>query len=324
MGQGGQQQQQQQHYTTGQPLSVNPPPGFSSLPGGGGFGQGAGLQATHTIQAGLATAGLGLGNMGLQSGDVDGLFNSTQTGKSVGDGDLLASLQAATEASRRKRSKLWIRPDYHLPTDKSYEEMSYRELMFGMLNVLQALMLANHPDITPLSYLDHMKFIAHRELKPTFVMKAVNQYDWDVTNKVLTREIPKFEAANHQAMSTHLTMDKTLAYIRMQQDMVKQVQQIQRNPGQNQNRQGQSQARYRIQCPDGFCKKFNFTTCDFNNCMRAHQCAVCGAGHPARGCSQNPHNQGSQPAYQQGAVQYNRGGQAEQGQGYQQNYQRRA
>ena len=41
---------------------------------------------------------------------------------------------------RRKRSRHWICPDFHLPYDKFFDEMSYRELVFGMVCVAQGIM----------------------------------------------------------------------------------------------------------------------------------------------------------------------------------------
>ena len=293
-----QQHQQQQVYTSGQPLSAAPPRGFSSLPSAGGLG--LNLGAGHTLQTGLSTAGLGFSNIGLQTGDVDGLFKNVATGKSVVEGDILASLHAANEASKRKRSKLWIRPDYHLPIDKEYHEMSYRELIYGMINVTQALIIADHPDLNPLAYLDHMKFIALKEIKPTYDMKAICQYDRDVTDKVLKKQVPGFAAADHGAMSNHMGLDKTLAYIKMQQEMSKHMAALSKTPNKIQSK-SPGQGKFRIDCPDHLCKRFNFTTCDWQMCKKLHSCAVCGGAHGARGCARNPYNQAQgQGGYNQG------------------------
>ena len=36
---------------------------------------------------------------------------------------------------KNKRSKHWMRPDFYIPTEKRYDELLYRELMFGMISV---------------------------------------------------------------------------------------------------------------------------------------------------------------------------------------------
>ena len=91
--------------------------------------------STSTLQAGLESVGLGLQALGLAGG------GDTSVGlNSAGEGGVFSALHWNSESAMRKRSRHWIRPDSHLPYDKSFDEMSYRELVFGMVCVLQSIM----------------------------------------------------------------------------------------------------------------------------------------------------------------------------------------
>ena len=83
--------------------------------------------ATSTLQAGLESVGLGLQALGLAGTEAS---VSTQSEQSV-----MSGWRWGGDSNRRKRSRHWIRPDFHLPYDKSYDEMSYRELVYGMVCV---------------------------------------------------------------------------------------------------------------------------------------------------------------------------------------------
>ena len=59
--------------------------------------------------------------------------------------------------SKCKRSKHWMRPDFYIPVDKKYNELSFRELMFGMVSVAECMARYNLPNYPVLNYLEHMK-----------------------------------------------------------------------------------------------------------------------------------------------------------------------
>ena len=90
---------------------------------------------TSTLQAGLESVGLGLQALGLAGTDA-----SVPT---QGEQSVMAGWRWGGDSVRRKRSRHWIRPDYHLPYDKSYDEMSYRELVYGMVCVTESILKSN-------------------------------------------------------------------------------------------------------------------------------------------------------------------------------------
>ena len=271
-------------------------------------------QQQQTVQAGLASAGLSLGAIGIQQGGPGGLFSDGKPGMWSG-GDLLSGLQSLHDASKRKRSQSWMRPDYHLPVDKGYDEMTYRELVYGMVNVAQYINKAGIPHITVGDYLEHMKYICLKEIKPTFAPKAVANYEYEVTSKVLCGKIPAYMAGEHDAYVNNLGMENTLAFIRVQQQLSKQAQAV----NDSQGRQGQGRPRQNIQgyipCPDHICKKWNFSICDFHGCVKAHRCAVCEGSHRAKGGCPSGQGQYSQQGRTQGHSQYQQQQQYQQ-QGY--------
>ena len=146
--------------------------------------------ASSTLQAGLQSVGLGLQALGLGGGAGSSL-------PTAGEHSLLGGGGWMGEPVRRKRSRHWIRPDYHLPYDKGYEDMTYRELIYGMVSVLQCIFKANDPRFSPEGYLEHFKYIALKEIRPTYINKAVAKYDFDVTSKVAAGHTC-FAAAEHK------------------------------------------------------------------------------------------------------------------------------
>ena len=151
------------------------------------------------------------------------------------------SLQWGSEASRRKRSRHWIRPDFHLPYDKAYDEMTYRELMFGMVCVLQCIVKSGDERFSAEGYLEHFKYITLKEIKPTYTAKAVSKYEHDVTSKVAEGHIG-FMAAEHTANATHFGIESTRAYI----DAMKLLQQ---QGSRQANQSGGGSAGQRHLCP---------------------------------------------------------------------------
>ena len=197
----------------------------------------------------------------------------------------MSGLQLLSESSKRKRSQHWIRPDYHLPYDKAYEDMSYRELMFGMINVLEYIHSAEIPYFTVPAYLQHMKFIAYKELKPTYTAKAMAHYEYDVTSGVMKMK-GGYVAGEHDASVKHLGLENTIAFVKAQEQLGKQAQAI--RSLQSRSQSGQSrQGGFRIHCPDDVCRKWNFSSCDWPSCNKFHRCPTCKGPHRARDCAHN-------------------------------------
>ena len=278
-------------------------------------------QQQHTVQAGLSGAGLNLSSMGVAGGNWSSLFGEDRQGGYAGN-DLMSGLQYLSGACQKKKSELWLRPDYHIPADKSYEEMSYRELVYGMVNVVQYLNMAQIPEITVADYLEHMKYICLKEIKPTYDQKAINKYEYDVTTKVFKNKIPKYIAGEHDAEVSNLGMEHTMAFMRAQQQLAKQ------QPAHNQGRQNQGRPRQNIQgyipCPDHICKKWNFSLCDYQGCAKAHACAVCGGPHRGKTCAHNQAQGGQSQGQQHSQYQQYQQQAYQQQQGYQPGQQRQA
>ena len=49
--------------------------------------------------------------------------------------------------SKGKRAKHWLRPDFYLPHEKKYDDVSYNELIFGMISVAECLARYNIPQV---------------------------------------------------------------------------------------------------------------------------------------------------------------------------------
>ena len=224
--------------------------------------------------------GLGLQALGLAGG------GDTSVGlNSAGEGGVFSALHWNSESARRKRSRHWIRPDFHLPYDKSFDEMSYRELVFGMVCVLQSIMKSQDARFSAEGYLEHFKYITLKEIRPTYTAKSVAKYEHDVTSKV-AEGIVGFMAAEHTANATHFGIENTKAYIEamrlLQQQTNNQQGGRQGNHGNQSNQRGGNSAP-RIWCPDDVCASWNFTTCTWNPCHKQHVCCICRGNHMARG-----------------------------------------
>ena len=247
-----------------------------------------------TIQAGLSAAGLTTGHMGLMKGqiglpgDLSGLLDSRQQ---PGDADLFSSLCKLGDATRKKRSGHWIRPDYHIPQDKLYSEMSYRELIYGMCCVQNRLMIADIPQWSAKEYGDHMRFIALKGLSAAFTSSALAKYEHDLTSKVMCGDLEGFQAAEHEAVYTHLGAENLSVVAELRAEITKLKASSQRQ-GARSSQKGGGQGQ--VRCPEDICASFNFTYCGYNPCYKYHVCAVCRGNHKAKGgCKAGQTQQGS-------------------------------
>ena len=277
----------------GQP-GIPAPPGFQARQPQLFYADGSPFQtgddsslAASTLQAGLQSVGLGLQALGL-AGDSTGGVNH------AGEQGLFSNL-------RRKRARHWIRPDFHLPYDKMFDEMTYRELMYGMICVLESVHAANDARFSLKGYIDHFKYIALKEIRPTYVAKAVAKYEHDVTTKVVEGRIA-FHAAEHTSNATHFGIENTRAYV----EAMRLLQGGKPTTGQGSgNRSGSGGSAPRIWCPDDICASWNFTNCHYNPCHKSHICCVCRGSHRAKGgCSHGSQQQQGQQYQQQQQHQY--------------------
>ena len=97
-------------------------------------------------------------------------------------------------SQRKKRSKHWIRPDFHIDTDKYYHEMSMGELIHGMTCVLDCLTLANLPSIPASQYADHLRFVSLKGQKGLYTDEALARYEFSVTSRLLDGKIDRYTA----------------------------------------------------------------------------------------------------------------------------------
>ena len=198
-------------------------------------------------------------------------------------GNLLNDIRLASESSARKRSKLWIFPDYHLEYDKTYEQMSHAELMFGMSCVINELLEGKSPDprINAKTYAKHMMYVAERGLCKNYKPGTLNRYEHKVTTKVVEGKLFEFVSAEHDAMGSCLGADRMCSDAEMQR-LQQPAQRGQRGGQRGGRRGGQNRGGY---VPLDTCIKWNYTTCDWQNCIKLHICEVCRGQHRARSCT---------------------------------------
>ena len=70
--------------------------------------------------------------------------------------------------NKRKRSKHWMRLDFDISTKKRYDELSYQELIFGMVSVAEFMARYNLPSYQVLNYLEHLKFVPMKGMLASF------------------------------------------------------------------------------------------------------------------------------------------------------------
>ena len=152
-----------------------------------------------TIQAGLRN------NMGILPPDLGGAFGGVQ----LEGMQLLNSLRVAAESNARRRSKVWLYPDYHLDYDKGYEQMTHAELFFGMSCVINDLLEGKSalPRINAKSYAKHMKYVAKRGLCKNYKPGTLNRYEHKLTTKVLEGKLESFVSADYDTVASYLGAD---------------------------------------------------------------------------------------------------------------------
>ena len=91
---------------------------------------------------------------------------------------------------KNRRSKHWMRPDFYIPTEKRYDVLSYRELMFGMILVAECMARYNLPNYQVLNYLEHFRFDAMKGMMASFTSESLAKYEYLDTSKVLAGLLP--------------------------------------------------------------------------------------------------------------------------------------
>ena len=232
-------------------------------------------------------------------GDLNNLF-SAQGGVAGIDNVFLKNMHLYTEAGKRKRSDNWLRPDYHLDTDKKYEDMSISDLLYGMQGVYETLIKRNIPELPASAYLDHMRFVKLKSTTGAFSAKQLARYDYKVVTRVLEGKIPHFVGGDEGAIQACLSAEHMASVIEASQPLPTG------NPGSRRRnrRRGGGGGGPRFNKPEGqdsnftsYCLNWNFTVCNLGEeCNRKHQCKHCQGNHKAKNCSLDRNNQQNQQA----------------------------
>ena len=109
--------------------------------------------------------------------------------------------------SKGKRAKDWLHPDFYLPHDKKYDDVTHQELMFSMLSVAECLARYNIPHMPVLSYLEHLKFVAMKGMTASFSPESLARYEYLVTSKVVAGLFPVNIPADHEGVYMHLSAE---------------------------------------------------------------------------------------------------------------------
>ena len=200
---------------------------------------------------------------------------------------LLNSLRVAAESNARRRSKVWLYPDYHLDYDKGYEQMTHAELFFGMSCVINDLLEGKSalPRINAKSYAKHMKYVAERGLCKNYKPGTLNRYEHKLTTKVLEGKLESFVSADYDTVASYLGADSMQADAQVQQQSQPQQRQQSQQGGSRRGRRGQG--RYGYNTTD-CCLKWNYSICDYPQCIKYHVCELCGGQHRAKVCGTVP------------------------------------
>ena len=214
--------------------------------------------------------------------------------------------------SDRKRSYQWLRPENNLKVSKKYMDMTYQDLMFGMGRVIDHLRAGKSPlpfpTITLEGYMKHFRFVSLKGLATNFKPGVLNEYEHEVTSKVMEGSIPDFVGGEHDCVVENLGADSTKAATPPPQN--------QQSSKAKRKRSGQGHP----DCPPDICAKWNYTWCDYGlNCNKNHICVNCRVpSHKGKMCNRDvrmgpaqPQNQHQQQQQQgQQATQYQQGGQS--------------
>lgn len=250
------------------------------------------------MSAGLGSAGISTASLGVLDGDLNNLF-SNEGGVAGINNDFSHNMQLYAAAGKRKRSDNWLRPDYHLESDKKFEDMSLCELFYGMQGVYEMLIEKDIPELPASSYLDHMRFVKLKSQSGAFSAKQLARYDYKVVTRVIDRKLPCFVGGDNRSVEAHLSAEHMQHVGATSQSLPANNQ----GGARKRSRRGGGGAP-RFERPDerdreftNICLNWNFTSCNYENCSRRHVCKHCQADHKGKNCSLDRDNQ-SQPQRQ--------------------------
>ena len=105
---------------------------------------------------------------------------------------------------------------------------------------------------------------------------------------MLEGKLVNFVSADHDAMSSYLGADSILfdgQSQQQQQPQQQKQQQQQQRGGRGRGRRGQYGGGYSV---TDVCLKWNYSVCDFPQCVKYHVCEVCRGSHRAKECGGGP------------------------------------
>ena len=160
-----------------------------------------------------------------------------------------------------------FRPEYHLVPRKAYYRLTYRELNYGCIGVLNLLIESGMPFA---GYLSHVRFIAAKAAQQVFTTEALVSYERAVTTKVLRGSIPDWMASDAESVSLYLGVEGTFAL---------------RNAMANPRIPRSSKSSW-DDWPDTVCWLYNYRQCESAKCRRRHVCGFCRSkDHKAKDCT---------------------------------------
>ena len=166
--------------------------------------------ATHTLRTGLQSAGIDYGSLGLLADDLGDVFQPQQQGAA---GNWMEGMRVLMGMGDRRRSYQWLRPENNLKVSKKYIDMTYQDLMFGMGRVIDQLRAGKSPlpfpTITLEGYMKHFRFVSLKGLATNFRPGVLNEYEHEVTSKVMEGSIPDFVGGEHDCVVENLGADST-------------------------------------------------------------------------------------------------------------------
>ena len=170
--------------------------------------------------------------------------------------------------------------------------MTHQDLMYGMGRVIEQLRLGKSPlpfpTVTLEGYMAHFRFVSLKGLSTNFKPGVLNDYEHEVTSKVMEGSILDFVGGEHDCVVENLGADAT----RLSSSGQGQQQQ--------QSKKQKKKSGGHPECPPDICAKWNYTWCDYGvNCTKNHLCVSCRTPHKARLCNRDVRLDMQQPQFNQ-------------------------
>lgn len=195
-----------------------------------------------------------------------GGYGTTSPGSSQGQ---LLNYRNVCEPTDSKEYISMLHPENHLPIVKSYETMTYRDLVLGMAGIHSHLVHAGRPTA---GFDAHCLFIKRKAASFLYTNLANILYNRFVTNKVISGEYVDFPSSCGDAM-----LEFYCDSYRVEHGV------------NNSHNSGKSPAKPWSGYPYPFCFFWNErSTCCKRNCSLRHECGYCHTSeHKSQNCSKS-------------------------------------